>query len=249
MKRSTRFATVVTAAAALSFGGIVAAHGAVVDVPQGKGTNQTPYWVTYFTELGFSDVNCNKTEPGGYTYTAPEGAIGVVIKAATTNRVYTDPDLAGPLTAYDDKEISHVIVCYGTMATPTPTPTPSPTPTPTPTLTPTPTPIVTPKPTPTVTPTPTKTKEPTEKPAPKLAPTQTKAAPQPPLPAKPAPAKPAPQQPVKTKVERPVPERVHTDGGQRGEENSALAMVFGSAALLTLGAAGLAWQNLRRRNG
>ena len=91
--------------------------------------NKPSYWVDYFTQQGYEDVQCTKYEPVSTPYIlgdAPEGRtwLAIIIKAGAgddANEVIMNPK-PGEYSHASGKDNSHVIVCSIPHQTQTTTP-------------------------------------------------------------------------------------------------------------------------------
>jgi hypothetical protein len=91
--------------------------------------NKPSYWVDYFTQQGYEDVECTKYEPVSTPYIlgdAPEGRtwLAIIIKAGAgddANQVIMSPK-PGEYSHASGKDNSHVIVCSIPQQTQTTTP-------------------------------------------------------------------------------------------------------------------------------
>ena len=96
--------------------------------------NKPSYWVDYFTQQGYEDVECTKYEPVSTPYIlgdAPEGRtwLAIIIKAGAgndANQVIMSPK-PGEYSHASGKDNSHVIVCSVPKETHTTTTTTPPT--------------------------------------------------------------------------------------------------------------------------
>ena len=107
---------------------VVAANGVDPEL------NKPSYWVDYFTQQGYEDVECTKYEPVSTPYIlgdAPEGRtwLAIIIKAGAgddANQVIMSPK-PGEYSHASGKDNSHVIVCSVPKETHTTTTTTPPT--------------------------------------------------------------------------------------------------------------------------
>lgn len=105
------------------------------------GTNHVEYWVNYLEEVrDITGATCMKTEgPDTQTYEVPAAPSGTMYVLAVTkagsgdeaNWVFYDPMAGDVLTAWDEKDISHYILCTVPKTTPSVTTTTTVTTTPT----------------------------------------------------------------------------------------------------------------------
>lgn len=83
--------------------------------------NQEWYWEAYYTDLGYENVSCTKFDDlDGKTWQVPAGEwIGAIVKAGSGNSTENPNNIVSPvgdvLSHDSGKDISHIILCSGTM--------------------------------------------------------------------------------------------------------------------------------------
>lgn len=180
---------------------------AIADPGYNPELNKPQYWENYLkTEKGYTFAECKKYEKSpkdAFTVPAADSDapwVLLVLKSATVNDLFENPEVGKAYSTESGKDISHAILCKGTKPAPSPEPTPTPTET-TPEPTPEPsetTPEPTPEPsesTPVPSPEPSETTPvPTTEPTPE--PSETTAIPVPTKPGKSPKPAPQPELPV-----------------------------------------------------